>query len=343
MYYEHGDVSSTTVIGTLYTAEKYAVTDLVNLCRSFLETTITEETVCDVMQNARIFNMTDLLTKCMDFIFQSQSCARKVFESSGFLQCSRECLVHLVKADELPLKEDIIYKSLIRWAEHNCKKEGNDVEDSAAIRTMLGKLIFHVRFPLMSFETFWKDVAENDILSETEKVQISRLIAGKTVKVSDFNSNVRKIERKFRLLRGTSVTSQTWNLSGDIDAIDFTVNKPILLHGLLLYGSITAPYTYKVELKVLLGTRIILHVAEQSVSECAQTFKINFDKPCDITPNERYTLWAKIVGPTSYSGSYSPCIRRKDYVFQFYHSDQCRNGTNEQRGQIPGLLFSSKE
>ena len=343
MYYEDGDVSSTTVIGTLYTAEKYAVTDLVNLCRSFLETNITEETVCDIMENARIFNMTDLLTKCMDFIFQSQSCAKMVFESSGFIRCGRECLMPLVKADELPLREEIIYKSLIRWAQHNCKKEGNDVEDSTSIRTMLGNLIFHVRFPVMSLDTFWKDVGENDILSDTEKVQISRLISGKTVKVTEFNSNVRKIGRTFCLMRGTKLESQKWTLSGKIDAVDFEVNKHILMHGLLLYGNTNAPYTYKVELKVLLGSRIILHVAEQSVSECAQTFKINFDKPCEITPNERYTLWAKIVGPTSYSGSYSPCIRRKDYVFQFYHSDQCRNGTNEQRGQIPGLLFSSKE
>lgn len=265
LYYEDGDVSSTTVIGTLYTAEKYAVTDLVNLCRSFLETNITEETVCDIMENARIFNMTDLLTKCMHFIFQSESCARKVFESSGFLQCSRECLVPLVKADELPLKEEIIYKSLIRWAEHNCKKEGNDVEDFAAIRTMLGNLILHVRFPIMSLDTFWKIVAENDILSDTEKIQISRLISGKTANVTDFNSKLRNFSRIFCLMRGTSLPLQNWVLSGIIDAVDFEVNKPILLHGLILYGGIGVPYTYKIEVKVLSGTRIILHIAEQSV------------------------------------------------------------------------------
>ena len=325
LYYEDGDVSSTTVIGTLYTAEKYAVTDLVNLCRSFLETNITEETVCDIMENARIFNMTDLLTKCVHFIYQSSSCARKVFESSGFLQCSRECLIPLVKADELPLREEVVYKSLIRWAKHNCNKEGNDVEDSTSIRTMLGNLIFHVRFPVMSLDTFWKDVAENDILSDTEKVQISRLISGKSVKVTDFNSNVRTISRIFRLLRGTTVASAYWSLSGLIDAIDFEVNESIFLHGLLLYGGIDVPYTYKVEVKLLLGTRIITHVTEQSVSESTPTFKIEFDKPCDITPNKRYTLWAKIVGPNSYSGSFSAWVKQEHYVFKFYQSDQSQN------------------
>ena len=342
MYYEDGDVSSTTVIGTLYTAEKYAVTDLVNLCRSFLATNITEETVCDIMENARIFNMTDLLTKCVHFIYQLSSCARKVFESSGFLQCSRECLIPLVKADELPLREKIVYQSLIRWAKHNCNKEDSDVEDSTSIRTMLGNLIIHVRFPLMSLDTFWKDVAENDVLSDTEKVQISRFISGKSV-VTDFNSNLRVISRTFRLLRGTNVTLNIWNHSGLIDAIDFEVNESIFLHGLLLYGAIDKPYTYKVEVKVLLGRRIITHFTEQSVSECTQTFQIEFDKPCDITPNERYTLWAKIVGPACFKGSYSACVKNEHYVFKFYRSGQDQNGTTEKTGQIPGLLCSLKE
>ena len=33
IYYEYGEVSTATVIGTLYAAEKYAVTNLVDLCR----------------------------------------------------------------------------------------------------------------------------------------------------------------------------------------------------------------------------------------------------------------------------------------------------------------------
>ena len=134
----------------------------------------------------------------------------------------------------------------------------------------------------------------------------------------------------------------TWNLSGDIDAVDFEVNKPILLHGLILYGGIGVPYTYKIEVKVLSGTLIILHIAEQSVSESTQTFQIAFDKPCDITPNERYTLCAKIVGPDSYRGSYSACVKYEDYVFKFYLNTSSKNGTTEQVGQIPGLLFCPK-
>ena len=48
-------------------------------------------------------------------------------------------------------------------------------------------------------------------------------------------------------------------------------------------------------------------------------------------------------GPNSYSGSYSACIRHEDYVFQFYPSAQCQNGTSEQGGQILALLCCSKE
>nr|XP_022311291.1 BTB/POZ domain-containing protein 6-like [Crassostrea virginica] len=76
-YYEYKNVHSTTVIGTLYAAEKYDVTDLVDLSRDFLESNITEGTVCDIFENARIFNMTDLFDKCREFIFQSEYNARK--------------------------------------------------------------------------------------------------------------------------------------------------------------------------------------------------------------------------------------------------------------------------
>ena len=82
----------------------------------------------------------------------------------------------------MPLEEEIIYHSLIRWAEHRCKKEMVGSPNPVQMRKALGSLIFHVRFPLMSFESFWKDVGENKILSAEEKSQISKLIAGNIVK-----------------------------------------------------------------------------------------------------------------------------------------------------------------
>nr|XP_022307254.1 BTB/POZ domain-containing protein 6-like isoform X4 [Crassostrea virginica] len=256
LYYEKREVTSTTVIGTLYAAEKYAVKELVNLCRSYLESSINEETVCDILEIFRIFSMTDLFSKCMTFIFRSKSCAEKVFESQGFLQCSRECLESLIKDDELPLPEETVYNSLIRWAEHNCAQEETVNENSADMRKTLGSLILHIRFPLMSLETFWKVAGENEILSDKEKNQISRIIAGYSVKDTRFITTPRRkikpVKIPIKRIKNET-TSCSWTLDGFIDAIEFEVNKPILLHGLILYGSDSLPYTYNIEIFRSLG------------------------------------------------------------------------------------------
>ena len=110
------------VIDALYAAEKYAVNDLVDLCRVFLESNKSEETVCDIMENARFFNTTDLHAKCLKFIFQSPCYARNVFKSPEFIRCSRDGIESLMKDDKLPLEEKIIDQSLKRWAENRCKK-----------------------------------------------------------------------------------------------------------------------------------------------------------------------------------------------------------------------------
>nr|XP_022307251.1 BTB/POZ domain-containing protein 6-like isoform X1 [Crassostrea virginica] len=347
LYYENGEVTSTTVTGTLYAAEKYAVKELVSLCRSYLESNINEETVCAILENSRIFSMTNLFSKCMTFIFRSKSCAEKVFESQGFLQCSRECLEFLIKDDKLPLPEEMIYKSLIRWAEHNCAREETVIENSTDMRNTLGSLILHVRFPLMSLETFWKVAGETEILSDKEKNQISRLIVGYSVKDTSFITTPRRTSKpvKMQIMRiKNETTDWSWSVQGSIDAIEFEVNKPLLLHGLILYGSDSLSYTYDIEVKLLSRSKATLaHVSEKRRTESTKVFQVNFYEPCSITPNERYTAWVKMSGPQCYRGNYCDCVDYKDFIFKFFKSNESTNGTDVVYGQIPGLLCCLEE
>lgn len=58
---------------------------------------------------------------------------------------------------------------MTRRAKYNCMKEGKGSPNSNKIRQILGNLIFEVRFPAMSLEKFWTEIAYHDILSDEEK------------------------------------------------------------------------------------------------------------------------------------------------------------------------------
>ncbi|XP_052694048.1 BTB/POZ domain-containing protein 6-like [Crassostrea angulata] len=338
LYFEDHGIDDTTVITTLYAAEKYAVTELVGICQSFLESKIAADNVCVIMENARMFNMADLLTKCKDFIFVTGYVASRVFESDSFLDLKREILLSLVESDELPLEENFIYQSLIRWAKHKCVKEGKENPNLTDIRKMLANTIFEVRFPTMSLETFWKDMASDEILTPDEKVHISQVIVGKTNQNTVFKSTVRK--RDVHILRSQSdPTVCSWGYAGSVDAIEFEVNKPVSLCGILLYGNSNNQYSYDVEIKIIsLSDIVLVHMLPKKITESCKMFQVNFDKPCKVNPNERYTVWVKMNGSKSYRGNYSECVEYKDHKFKFYKSKYSNNGTDVGIGQIPGLL-----
>lgn len=340
MYFEHHGIDETTVITTLYAAEKYAVTELVGICQSFLESKMAADNVCVIMENARMFSMAQLLTKCKNFIFDIESDARRVFESDGFLDLKRETLLSIAESDELPLEENFIYRSLTRWAKHNCAKERKENPNFTEIRKMLGNTIYEVRFPTMSLETFWKNMASDEILSADEKVHISQVIVRKTVQNTVFKSTERK--RDVNILRSQSdPTVRNWEYRGDVDAIEFEVNKPVSLCGILLYGNSNSQYSYDVEIKIFsLSDIVMVHILPKKITESCKMFQVHFDKPCKVNPNERYTVWVKMNGPKSYRGNYSECVEYKGHKFKFYKSIYSSNGTSAASGQIPGLLCS---
>lgn len=130
-----------------------------------------------------------------------------------------------------------------------------------------------------------------------------------------------------------------WLLRNLIDAIEFEVNKPLILQGVVLYGSKSNRYTYKIEVKLLSKTKATLaHVLQKTITESTKEFQVNFEKPFMIEPFENYTIWLKMVGPNGYRGDYSDCVNYEDYKFKFYQSGECTNGTSVHCGQIPGLV-----
>ncbi|XP_062567884.1 BTB/POZ domain-containing protein 2-like [Saccostrea cucullata] len=339
LYYEETNINEESVTGTLYASEKYGVTDLKEACNSYLKNHINEESVCAIMENAKLFNLNDLLTRCIDFIVQSEATAKTFLKSHGFLSLSRECLMSLLKLDTLPVNEEFLYKSLRLWSHKNCEKDGKDVNNSENIRSMMGDLLYQIGFPLMSLETFWKEVAWDNILTTQEKDQISKFIVGiHAGDVMPFLTNPRK--KVISIYRGTP-HKVSCNLNGDIDALKFKVNKSLHIRGLILLGSLDYnPSTYTIEAKIINSdNETVAFFSEQSVTNTEREFQIIFDNQCSVKTNQEYTIWLKMVGPPSFQVmSCHHSVTENGVNVIFSESEWCTNGTTVSYGQIPGLL-----
>ena len=60
------------IVDLLMAAEKYAISDLVNMCVTVLEESLSEKNVVDVMTAAFLTNQEDLFESACDFIFKSR-------------------------------------------------------------------------------------------------------------------------------------------------------------------------------------------------------------------------------------------------------------------------------
>lgn len=340
LYFEEAEIKGDSVIGILYAAEKYGITELLQKCKFFLETHITEDNICIILENALSFNMDGLFQKCQNVIYESLFVSRKVFESESFLDLSKHCLCELVKSDRLPLDEKAIFDSLLHWAKEQCIKAEKNPMDPSELRQMLGDLLCHVRFPLMSSALFNEDIVPMNILSDKEVNEISDHFIGQRVQNAIFKKKERNMVMNIYRIHRESTPTLDWNSNGEMDAIDFQANKAFQLHGILLFGS-SGLYTYVVEVRISSisdGNRCLLHIPQITVTGKDQIFKIKFDKPCQINPNERFQISVRMKGPTSFCGDFCESYASGDFIIQFFDSSYTGNGTCKSFGQIPGLV-----
>lgn len=141
-----------------------------------------------------------------------------------------------------------------------------------------------------------------------KKVDISKVFVGKTVSRVVIKSTERK--RCVHVFKTQfDATSCGWRQGNRVDAIEFEVKKQISLYGILLYGNSHRQYSYDVEIQIFSASTIALvHMLPKTIKESGKVFKILFDKPCTINPNERLVLWVKMNGPDSYRGNYIECV-----------------------------------
>ena len=206
----------------------------------------------------------------------------------------------------------------------------------------------------MKLEDFSSLVQDSNILTKEEIVSVINCLGS----VTSFPVGFIKTKRggyQFdgdvqQCCRFGSSSASGWNYSGcDVDAISFTVNKDVVLHGVCLFGSENNTYSVKLDVMDSNSKSIVVSKSERFPLELLQGkncnyygFRVMFDKKkIHLKKNTKYDIRAKISEPPSMRGENGvSSVRCSGATFTFMNSKYSTNGTSIDEGQYPELLFS---
>lgn len=345
MYSDEVQIGPETVMTTLYTAKKYAVPALEKHCVEFLERNLGSENAFMLLTQARLFDEPQLAALCFETIDKNTSDA---LSADGFIDIDLETLCAVLERDTLRISEAKLFQAVIRWAEAECFRQ-NLPPTPENQRTVIGKALKLVRFPLMSMEEFANGAAQSGILTDRESVQMFLYFTVNPKPSVGFLDLPRccMTGNEMTVSRFQHIESR-WGYSGTSDRVRLIVDRRIFVVGFGLYGSIHGPAEYDVLLQ-------LIHTASGKVCGSNNTgfscdgsnftFRVMFKEPVEMQPNTSYIAAATLKGPDSHYGTKGLRKIALDVpgggkvTFQFSYAAGNNNGTSVEDGQIPEIIF----
>lgn len=346
LYTDQVSIEPDTVMTTLYTAKKYAVSALEKHCVSFLESNLCSDNAFLLLSQARLFDESKLVLLCLDIIDKN---TQKSLNADGFLDIDNETLELVLKRDTLRIREIKLYDAVVRWAEVECNRL-NVPNTADSKRKVLKNCINYIRFPLMAIEEFAAGPAQSGLLSDEQIVSLFLYFTLNPKPVTMFSDAPRccMTGREFIASRFLEVDSR-WGYSGTSDRIRFQTDRRIFLAGFGLYGSIHGPSEYDVTIQVIQTHTTNCIGSNKTKFSCdgtSQPFRVMFKEPIEILPQISYIATATLEGSDTYYGTRG--LRKltlqcgttgQRVTFQFSYAAGNNNGTSVEDGQIPEFIF----
>ncbi|KAJ7370058.1 E3 ubiquitin-protein ligase mycbp2 [Desmophyllum pertusum] len=140
--------------------------------------------------------------------------------------------------------------------------------------------------------------------------------------------------------------SGSWVIGpGLVDAIDFQTNGDVILQGYRLWGVYSGSTTYQVTIRLYRGSSMIAEKTGSYFSRSTdQTFEVHFSQEISIRAGVLYTATSQITGAESHAHtdgmSSASC---SGVTVTFIKSSKDINGSDVSNGQIPALIFRSRQ
>jgi len=350
MYSDEVILSGNNVMGVLYLAKKYMLPSLANKCTKYLQDNLDPSNVFSILPSGQKYEEKSLVDQCWKVIDQQ---TEEAVKSDGFATIERSLLEAVVVRDTLTIEEIELFKAVDLWATKKCERQSLAADGASKRRILEEHLIKEIRFPTMKLEEFASVVLDSDILTKDEIARVIKHLGSVSSSPVGFPETKRcslqfdaEIQRCCRI---GLLSHSLWNyVYGRTDAISFSADKDIVLHGVCLFGNENA--TYSVELQVI-DSRSGSSVASKTgrfSSELLQGnhysyhgYKVSLDKKIILRKTTKYDIRVKISGSSSLCGVGGvSSVQCSGVTFTFMNSEYSNSGTNVYGGQFPEIVFS---
>lgn len=345
LYSDEVKICSDSVMTTLYAAKKYAVPALEKQCVEFLKRNLSSDNAFMLLTQARLFDEPQLAALCLETIDKN---THEALQADGFTDIDLETLCCVLERDTLGIREFKLFAAVCRWAEAECTRK-NLPPSPENQRSVLGRALRQIRFPLMSVEEFAQGAAQSGLLEDKEVVKLFLYFTVNPKPQIAFLDVPRCcLTGKEQVVSRFCQIESRWGYSGTSDRIRFMVNRRIFVVGFGLYGSIHGPKEYYVTIQIIQSDTGKVMGHNDTSFQCDgsnSTFRVMFKEPVEILPNTSYTACATLKGPDSYYGAKGlrkvthESVSSGKVTFQFTYAAGNNNGTSVEDGQIPEIIF----
>ena len=274
---------------------------LIEKCAEYLRRNLQASNVFCILSHAQKFEDKDLKDRCWKVIEKQ---TEEALKSDEFVTVERSLVETVVKREGLNVKEVELFKAFDRWATEQSERQGITPNGVSKRRILGEEIVKAIRFPLMSQQEFALIVINSRILTLEEVGDMMKHYNGVLTSALPFVQAPRTVQlcQRFRAF------NIGWLHDKRPHCLNFSVNKPVMLHGVQHFGSEGVNYTVYIEVKDTIQCSSLLKQSGSYASEKDKTssyygFTVKFDRPVFLRENRIYKLVSIFKGPSG--GSYA--------------------------------------
>ena len=356
LYSDEVNLSGSNVLGVLYLAKKYMVPSLADKCKDYLQDKLDPSNVFTILPTALKYEENNLVDRCWKVI---ESQTEQALKADGFETIEKTLLEALVQRETLQIREAELFKACDQWAINQCRKQGLATDGELKRRVLGEKIIKAIRYAAMKQEEFAGVVLDAKILTPDEIVTFFKFFSSQEISLPLGFSETRRRSCLHRCGRFTLMQRSSWDCDGlHGDAIEFKVDKDVILNGVRLFGSESNLYNldalelhqgspYSVfrtpALVKLESSTYPSKLLESCQNFSYHGFEVLFNSKPSLKKNTLYHLRVLISGAKSGKGCKSlKSVKIAGVTFTFSTPQVCARGdrSSVEQGQFAEFLFS---